>query len=196
MTTDDKTDCFTPRACALGNNAVIQQKLGMVWQITSTKSVEHEVLLLLHVTYMYIPAPQITITYQHLPSHIPIWWLTSVTATMITSLLPSFLLWSYFTRERERESERATARQFSDLLTKGEARGHWTVEIGVLLEEVRNDHVLRQKCYVITYTLHSELWWRFSRKISWDPQAKMVWLWSAIETITFELEIPWESRRF
>ena len=43
------------------------------------------------------------------------------------------------------------------------------------------------------YTLHSELWWWFSRVIPQDPKAKMVWLWSAIETVTFELEIPWGS---
>ena len=46
------------------------------------------------------------------------------------------------------------------------------------------------------YTLHSELWWRFLRVIPRDPQVKTVLLWSAIEIITFELEIPWGSRNF
>ena len=45
-------------------------------------------------------------------------------------------------------------------------------------------------------TLHSELRWQFSRVIPWDPQAKTVWLWSVIETTTFELEIPWGSCNF
>ena len=40
------------------------------------------------------------------------------------------------------------------------------------------------------YTLHSELRWWFSRVIPRDPQAKAIWLWSTIETITLELEIP------
>ena len=42
-------------------------------------------------------------------------------------------------------------------------------------------------------SLDGDFWgWSLDR----DPQVKKVWLWSAIEIITMELQIPWGSRNF